>query len=115
MIKRESTTLDLLGGINYTRENYDAFTRNFAAATIGEELLHKLRASTTLTQSLYFYPNLSDAGDYRSTFNFGTVTNVSKSLGWQNAFGDIYVSNPPIGKKKNDVLFTTGLNISFAH
>jgi putative salt-induced outer membrane protein YdiY len=115
MIKSESTTLDLLGGINYTRENYDAFTRNFAAATVGEELLHKLRASTSLTQSLYFYPNLSDAGDYRSTFNFGTVTKVSKWLGWQNAFGDIYVSNPPVGKKKNDVLFTTGLNISFAH
>jgi putative salt-induced outer membrane protein YdiY len=114
MIKSESTTLDLLGGINYTRENYDAFTRNFAASTVGEELLHKLRASTSLTQSLYFYPNLSDAGDYRSTFNFGTVTKVSKWLGWQNAFGDIYVSNPPVGKKKNDVLFTTGLNISFA-
>ncbi len=112
-IKSERTTLDLLGGINYTRENYDAFSRDFAAATIGEELLHKLRASTSLTQSLYFYPNLSSAGDYRSTFNFGTVTKLSKWLGWQNAFGDIYVSNPPAGKKKNDILFTTGLNVSF--
>jgi putative salt-induced outer membrane protein YdiY len=114
-IKSARTTLDLLGGANYTRENYDAFTRNFAAATVGEELLHKLGASTSLTQSLYFYPNLSDAGDYRSTFNFGTVTKFSKWLGWQNAFGDIYVSNPPSGKKKNDILFTTGLNVSFAH
>lgn len=114
-IKSDRTTLDLLGGANYTRENYDAFTRHFAAATVGEELLHKLAASTSLTQSLYFYPNLSDAGDYRSTFNFGTVTKFSKWLGWQNAFGDIYVSNPPAGKKKNDILFTTGLNISFTH
>ena len=114
-IKLERTTLDLLGGANYTRENYDAFTRNFSAATIGEELLHKLTASTTLTQSAYFFPNLSDGGDYRSTFNFGTVTKFSKWLAWQNAFGDIYVSNPPVGKKKNDILFTTGLNISFAH
>jgi putative salt-induced outer membrane protein len=114
-IKTERTTLDLLAGINYTRENYDAFTRNFAAATIGEELLHKLRASTSLMQSLYFYPNLSSAGDYRTTFNFGTVTKLSKWLGWQNAFGDIYVSNPPAGKKKNDILFTTGLNVSFIH
>ena len=114
-IQSEQTTLDLLAGANYTRENYDAFTRNFAAATIGEEFLHKLQASTTLTQSLYFYPNLSDAGDYRWKFNFGTVTKISKWLGWQNAFGDIYVSNPPAGKKKNDILFTTGLNVSFAH
>ncbi len=46
------------------------------------------------------------------TFNFGTVTKISKWLGWQNAFGDIYVTNPPVGKK-NDVLLTTGLNFSF--
>ncbi len=115
VIKAERTTLDLLTGINYTRENYDAFSRNFAAATLGEEFLHKLRASTSLTQSLYFYPNLTSTGDYRSTFTFGTVTKFSKWLGWQNAFGDIYVSNPPAGKKKNDILFTTGLNISFTH
>lgn len=114
-IKTEHTTLDLLGGANYTKENYDAFTRDFAAATIGEELLYKLRASTSITQSLYFYPNLSSAGDYRATFNFGTVTKLNKWLGWQNAFGDIYVSNPPAGKKNNDILFTTGLNVSFIH
>jgi hypothetical protein len=30
-------------------------------------------------------------------------------------FGDIYLSNPPLGKKKNDIIFTTGLNISFIH
>jgi len=31
----------------------------------------------------------------------------------QNAFGDIYVTNPPTGKKQNDILLTTGLNVSF--
>jgi len=36
LIKSERTSLDLLGGLNSTRENYDAFTRKFAAATIGE-------------------------------------------------------------------------------
>jgi hypothetical protein len=43
----------------------------------------------------------------------GTVTKISKWLGWQNQFGDIYVTNPPAGKKQNDVVFTTGLNIAF--
>ncbi len=113
LIKRETTTLDLLGGGNYTHESYDAFTRNFAAITLGDEFMHKLRASTAITQSLYFYPDLSNAGEYRGTFNLGTVTKLSKWLGWQNSFGDIYVTNPPAGKKKNDILFTTGLNIAF--
>ncbi len=114
-IKSDITTLDLLGGLNYTRENYATFARNFPAATIGEELSRKLRGSTTLTQHLMFFPDLKNTGEYRTRFDLGTVTKISKWLGWQNAFGDIYVTNPPAGKKKNDVLFTTGLNISFVH
>ena len=114
-IKTESTTLDFLGGINYTREKYSLITRNFAAATIGEELSHKVGAGTLVTQQLYFYPDLSNTGEYRGTFNFGTVTRISKWLGWQNSFGDIYVTNPPAGKKQNDIIFTTGLNVSFTH
>jgi putative salt-induced outer membrane protein YdiY len=114
-IKNANTTLDLLAGANYTHESYDAFSRNFAAATLGEDFMHKVSGSTVLTQSFYFYPNLTDAGPYRATFNLGTVTKISKWLGWQNSFGDIYVSNPPLGKKKNDILFSTGLNISLTH
>jgi putative salt-induced outer membrane protein len=115
VIKREATTLDLLAGANYTHESYVPFSRNFPSATLGDEFMHKLHGSTVLTQSLYFYPNLSNTGEYRTTFNFGTVTKISKWLGWQNSFGDIYVSNPPLGKKKNDIIFTTGLNVSLIH
>ena len=68
-----------------------------------------------LTQKLYFYPDLNDTSQYRGTFNFGTVTKISKWLGWQNQFSDIYVSNPPSTAKQNDLIFTTGLNISFTH
>ena len=114
-IKNENTTLDLLAGAAYTRENYTSFTRNFAAASLGEELMHKIHSSTVITQKLFFYPNLNDPGEYRGTFNFGTVTKINKWLGWQNSVGDIYVTNPPAGKRQNDVLLTTGLNLSFTH
>ena len=117
-IKNDKTTLDFLVGPNYTRENYDTVTNSFAALSLGEELSHKLGASTLLTQKLYFFPNLSDTGEYRMAFNFGSVTKLSKWLGWQNAFSDIYVSNPPVATpalKKNDIILTTGLNISFTH
>lgn len=130
-IKSDKTMLNVLGGINYTHETYSngtpvtppttpatyqsyGVTNRFAALTLGEELNQKLGKSTVVTQNLYFYPNLQQTGEYRGTFNLGTVTKISKWLGWQNQFGDIYVSNPPIGAKKNDVLFTTGLNFSFA-
>jgi putative salt-induced outer membrane protein len=115
-IKNDRTTLDLLGGADYTREKYSALpSRSFAAISAGEELSHKLGMNTLLTEKLYFFPNLNDTGEYRATFNFGTVTKISKWLGWQNAFGDIYVTNPPAGAKQNDILLTTGLNFSFTH
>jgi len=130
-IKSDATVLDFLGGINYTHETYSngplivgsappAFvsyghTNRFAALTLGEELNQKLGKSTVVTQSLYFYPDLQQTGEYRGTFNLGTVTKLSKWLGWQNQFGDIYVSNPPVGARKNDIILTTGLNVTFTH
>jgi len=117
-IATDKTTLDFLVGPNYTRENYSILKRNFAALTLGEELSQKLGASTLLSQKAYFLPDLSDTGQYRVTFNFGSVTKLSKWLGWQNAFGDIYVTNPPPATpalKKNDIVLTTGLNFSFTN
>jgi putative salt-induced outer membrane protein YdiY len=131
-IKSDATTLDFLGGLNYTHETYSngplvlpvttppvfvsyGLTHRFVALTLGEELSQKLGKTTALTQNLYFYPNLQQTGEYRMTFSFGTVTKINKSFGWQNQFGDIYVSNPPSGAKKNDLVFTTGLNVAFTH
>ena len=112
VIKNDRTTLDLLAGANYTHESYTVFTRNFAALTLGENLATKIGKSTTLTQDLLFFPNLSDTGQYRATFDFGTVTKMNRWLGWQNSLSDIYVTNPPPGKRQNDLIFTTGLNVT---
>ena len=133
-IKSDRTILDFLAGLNYTHETYSngtllvpanppnpaiyesyGKTNRFAALTLGEELNTKLGKSTVLTESAGFFPNLQQTGEYRFTLNLGTVTKLKKWLGWQNQFGDIYVSNPPTGSKSNDVIFTTGLNISFTH
>ena len=113
LIKRERTTLDLLSGLNYTRESYSTIQRNLIALTLGEEFMKKIGASTVLTQKLYAYPDINEGGQYRTTFNFATVTKLSKWLGWQNSFADTYVTNPPLGARQNDIILTTGLNIAF--
>ncbi len=112
-IKNDGTALDFLGGLNYTHESYTVFTRNFAALTIGENFSQKIGKSTTLLQDLNFFPDLNHTGEYRATFDFGSVTKLSKRLGWQNSITDIYVTNPPAGKRQNDLVLTTGLNVSF--
>lgn len=130
-IASDTTTLDFLAGVNYTHETYSngnpivgsvppAFesygvTNKFVALTLGDEFTHKFGKSTVLTQNMYFYPDLQDTGMYRFTFNVGTVTKISTWLGWQNQFGEIYVSTPPTGTKNNDIVFTTGLNFAFTH
>jgi putative salt-induced outer membrane protein len=131
-INTPNTTLDVLGGVNYTHETYSngapvtpptipptfisyGMTNRFVALTLGDNLTQKLGKSTVLTEALSFYPDLRYTGEYQFTFNLGTVTKIKSWLGWQNQFTDIYVSNPPVATKKNDVLLTTGLNISFTH
>ena len=131
-IKSDATLLDFLAGVNYTHETYSngpeitpvtvpptfvsyGVTHRLIALTLGEELMHKAGKSTVITEKLYFFPDMSNTGEYRGTFDLGTVTKISKWLGWQNQFADIYVSNPPVGAKKNDLILTTGLNFSFMH
>ena len=122
VIKSDATTFDLLAGANYTHESYSVpfrppdpdETRSLAGLTLGDEFMHKVGKSTVITQSFYFYPDLTNTGEYRGTFALGTVTKINKWLGWQTSFGDVYTSAPPAGKKKNDVLLSTGLNLSFA-
>ncbi|MGA8734350.1 MAG: DUF481 domain-containing protein [Terriglobales bacterium] len=121
-INTDRTTLDFLAGPNYTREDYTTITNTFLALTLGEELTQKVGASTVITQKLYFFPDLTNTpGQYHATFNLGTVTKISKWLAWQNAFNDIYVTNPPAqpagtsALKTNDIILTTGLNFSFTH
>ena len=117
-IKNDRTTLDLLGGFNYTREKY-------AGLDLAEGLPRISWARNSLTswgmntsahrEALHLSEPESRLASIARLFNFGTVTKISKWLGWQNAFGDIYVTNPPAGAKQNDILLTTGLNFSFTH
>ena len=128
LISNPNTTLDVLGGVNYTHENYSAtvdvggipvtqsVNRNLAGITVGESGTHKFGKSTTATEVFYFYPDLTNTGQYRFSFDAASVTQISKWFGWQIGLSDRYVSDPPIlGTKANDIIFTTGVNFSFAH
>lgn len=123
-IHSASTTLDVLSGLNYTRQSYGAIpgsavptpnvNRNLLGATVGEDFKHQFGSITTFTEDFNFYPDLSDAGQYNFAFDSAIDTKISKWLGWQVSFSDRYVSNPPIlGTKSNDVVFSTGITTSF--
>lgn len=113
-IASDTTTLDLLGGLGYTRESYfNGTVNNLLTATVGDEFAHKLTPNTTITQSVYYLPSLNDTSNYRVNFTAGISTKLN---GWLTAnlnFLDQYVNKPVPGNKYNNVLLTTGLGFTF--
>lgn len=113
-IATDTTTLDLLGGLGYTRESYFVGPpNNLLTATVGDEFAHKLTPNTTITQSVYYLPSLNDTSNYRVNFTAGISTKLN---GWLTAnanFLDQYVNKPVPGNKYNNVLLTTGLGFTF--
>ena len=112
-IKNDRTSLDVLLGATFNREFFKTFNRSSAEVLLGQTLVRKLGASSAINEALFFYPNLSSTGDFRSTFSLGVVTKLTKVLSWQTSFNDFYLSNPPLGKKSNDSMFSTGLRVTF--
>jgi putative salt-induced outer membrane protein YdiY len=114
-ITHENTQFDLFGGAAANREFFSTgLQRTSAEILLGEELVHKLSGTSSFREKLVFFPNVSDGGNYRMNFDMSLVTAVRKWFSWQFTVSDRYLSNPVPGRKSNDVLFSTGLRLTFA-
>jgi len=114
-VKNKLTTFDVLFGGTFDREFFTTFNRSSAEVLVGETLTRKFLASSAFNESVFFYPNMSSAGNYRSTISLGLVTKLTKFLSWQTSFNDYNLSDPPPGKKTNDLLLSTGLRLTFGN
>jgi putative salt-induced outer membrane protein YdiY len=113
-IKSERTRLDLFAGASFNQENFStAPTRRSAELLFGEELTHQLSSRVSFAERLMFYPNLSDTGEYRLTFDSAAVMRLTERMSVQVTVSDRYLSNPLPGLKKNDLLLTTGVRLTF--
>jgi putative salt-induced outer membrane protein YdiY len=115
LIKTPNTSLAFIGAADYNRENFiNNVSRNSAELNFGNDFLHKFSPTTSVTQSLRIFPNLSETGEYRVAFDLGAVTALKKWLGWHVTASDRFLSNPLFGRQRNDLILSTGLRISFA-
>jgi len=113
--KNPKTSLSVTGGGDYERENFTAaIVRDSGEANFGDTFSYKATAATTITQDFLFFPNLSYTGQYRFNFDFAVVTAVRKWLGFHITASDRYLSNPVLGRLRNDVLLSTGFRLTFA-
>jgi putative salt-induced outer membrane protein YdiY len=115
VIKSERTRLDILGGIDYNRSHFEALPiQSSAEAYFGDDWTYKLSGITALNQSFRIFPDITRSGEYRMNFDLGAATTLRKWLSWQLTASDRYLSDPVFGRRRNDVLLTTGFRVSFA-
>ena len=87
--------------------------RKSGESVAGEEWTYRITDNTSFTERLAVYSNLSNLGEYRITFDSTATTRLNDWLSWQATLSDRYLSNPRAGKRPNDLLFTTGIRITF--
>jgi putative salt-induced outer membrane protein YdiY len=112
-IRNDRTQLDLLAGLAWNREYFrgNFSDRSSAEAQFGQTLTHALNSRVSLNEQLFIFPNLSNGGEYRINFDAGLVMSITSRIGWQLTLSNRYLSNPPPGLEKNDLLLSSGLKI----
>lgn len=114
LYKKEKNFFDVFGGGAYNREVFFNQNRSSAEVLFGNELGYQFTQVFGVTQKFVFFPNISNAGEYRINFDASAVARVAKWLSFQMTVSDRYLSLPVLGAKTNDTLFTTGVRVTFA-
>ena len=112
-IRNDRTQLDLLSGLAMNKEYFKDADNNRTSPELqlGQTLSHRFNSRFSLNEQLFVFPNLSEGGEFRVAFDGSLVTDITKRIAWQLTLSDRYLSNPPPGFDKNDLLLTTGLKI----
>lgn len=114
-INTDVTKLDFRVGVSGNREFFSTgLKRNSAEIVMGEDFTHSFSKTTSIQEKIRFYPNVSNSGNYRLNFDTTFSTALAKWLSWQVTISDRYLSNPVPGRKTNDILYSTGVRLSFA-
>jgi putative salt-induced outer membrane protein YdiY len=114
LIATPRNTIDLFAGGSFNREQFTSGELRLAGeALISEATAHKLNHAFSLNQKFAIYPNVTEPGAYRMTFDGSAITSIMRWLSWQITVSNRYISNPPVGTRPNDLLVTTGFRVNF--
>jgi hypothetical protein len=117
--KSSRGALALQAGVDYDHDKFSpaapavAFSRSSSEAYWGDDFTYKVNGSTSVVQDFRMFDNLSNTGAYRANFDLSSNTKLRKWLVWDLSFSDHYLSNPVEGRIPNDILYTTGLGVTF--
>ena len=86
--------------------------RNSGESVFGQEWAFRVNDIVSVTERLAVFPNVTNIGEYRLSYDTGIETAINDWLSWQVTLSDRYLSNPQPGKKRNDLLFATGIRVT---
>jgi putative salt-induced outer membrane protein YdiY len=118
LVKTDTATFDVFGGLGWSYDRYvDPVTVAGAVRdhyqrwepVIGEESTHRISTTTTLRQRLALYPNATDTGEFRATFEAGIAVAMTDTLSLNATLNVRYNSDPGLGVRTTDSLFVTGI------
>ena len=102
---------DVFSGGSFLQESFSGQPQRTAGELLfGQELAFKL-PKTQFSQTLTFFPNVTDTGEYRIALDSSATIALNRWLGWHTTLSEIYITNPPISTPGNTFLLTTGLQI----
>jgi putative salt-induced outer membrane protein YdiY len=122
VLKTPTTTWDLFGGLGLATDKFvaatliDGATRtsySYVSLLLAEESTHKLSDTTSAKQRLAIFPNLSNSGEFRATFDAGLAVAMSRALSLNVGYSLVHNSEPGLGRKATDSLLTTGVSVKF--
>jgi len=102
---------DVFSGGSFLQESFSGQPQRTAGELLfGQELAFK-PSRTQFSETLTFFPNISDAGEYRIALDSSATVALNKWLGWHTTLSEIYITNSPIATPGNTFLLTTGLQV----
>jgi putative salt-induced outer membrane protein YdiY len=115
--KTDDVQLNVFAGISYAREDFSirprpgSLIRNGVEPVLGEDASVTVREGGSFTEQVAVY--LSRSGERRVTADVSLTLPLKGALNFRISLSERYLSNPLPGVKKNDLLLTSGLSLTF--
>ncbi|MGJ8678392.1 MAG: DUF481 domain-containing protein [Akkermansiaceae bacterium] len=113
LIKNDTTTFAIEGGIGFTSEETASISDDYINAYFGDRYEYKFNEKTRIYQTLTITAPLDDAADFSLIGEIGIETFLSDSLALKVYFQDTYEAEPAAGFEKNDTRFVTAVTYKF--
>ncbi len=114
VITKPRTTFSVIGGLTAQHEKFFTGANDETLdALVGEKLGEQITKRIRFDQNLNFYPNFTQAGEYR--FDTSAILSIKlfNRFSFNTSAIDLYLSNPPAGNQKNNITLSTGLGYTF--